>query len=399
MRRSLATLKLMIVEQSTHELQKMFGRRTYAVKISHGLGLADPLAEQSYKSGDRSYGCLDVVRDGKQESLTLLHDSFGLVLGFYYALMVAPLATNIAQRINYQHNGSTNGEQCQHSNLHHSSASGSHVGIDSTLHGVVLIALNVLKHLSGTPRQLYADKLERTGTVVDSILPASVGTLYLMMDVGKSLSHRICYVDALSHGSGVGASALHRSGYSVGTLSTKGITQSAEESASGTDYIVNRFAVAGVGNLVGMNHYRVASALQVVHLAGIDSIARSVGKYVEHHHGIVALGSKKVGKRVHAHRLDRIGHKLLQLHCLALRLRERSREALPLPRVAHHDRTLSIGSIKHAVNKAVDNVASLHKSLRSIVEISQRTRTVVHHLRCKHEHNGKNGIAGDYLQT
>ena len=215
MRRSLATLKLMIVEQSTHELQKMFGRRTYAVKISHGLGLVDPLAEQSYKSGDRSYWRLDVVRDGKQESLALLHDSFSLVLGFYYALMVAPLATNIAQRINYQHNGSTNGEQCQHSNLHHRSMSGSHIGIDSTLHGVVLIALNVLKHLSGTPRQLYADELERTRAVVDSILPASVGTLYLMMDVGKSLSNRVGYVDALSHGSGVGASALHRSGYSV----------------------------------------------------------------------------------------------------------------------------------------------------------------------------------------
>ena len=148
-----------------------------------------------------------------------------------------------------------------------------------------------------------------------------------------------------------------------------------------------------------MNHHRVASALQVVYLTRIYGIARSVGKYVQHHHGIVALGSKEAGKRVHAHRLDRIGHKLLQLHSLMLRLGKRRREALPLPRVAHHDRTLGIGSIKHAVNKAVDNVASLHKSLRSIVEISQRTRAVVNHLCCKHEHYGKNGIAGDYLQT
>ena len=129
--------------------------------------------------------------------------------------MVASLATNIAQRVHYQHNSSTNGEQCQHGNLHHRGASRLHIGIDGTLHGVVLIALNVLKHLSGTPRQLYADKLERTGAVVDSILPASVGTLYLMMNVGKSLSHRVGNVDALSHGSRVGASALHRSGYRV----------------------------------------------------------------------------------------------------------------------------------------------------------------------------------------
>ena len=153
--------------------------------------------------------------DGKQESLALLHEPFGLVLGFYYALMVASLATNIAQRIDYQHNGCTNGEQCQHGYLHHRGASRLHIGIDGTLHGVVLIALNVLKHLSSTPRQLYADKLERTRAVVDSILPASVGTLYLMMDVSKSLSHRVGNVDALSHGSGVGASALHRSGYRV----------------------------------------------------------------------------------------------------------------------------------------------------------------------------------------
>ena len=148
-----------------------------------------------------------------------------------------------------------------------------------------------------------------------------------------------------------------------------------------------------------MNHHRVASALQVVHLACIHGVARSVGKNVEHHHGIVALGTHKVGKRVHAQCLHRVSHELLQLHSLVLRLSYRRGEAVPLPCVAHHHRAFGVGSVEHAVYKTVYDVASLHESLRSSIESRQRARTVVHHLRCEHEHNGKNGIAGDYLQT
>ena len=339
------------------------------------------------------------MRYGEQQSLSLLHDSFGLVLCGNDALVVAALSAYVAQRVHNQHYGNANGKQSQSRYLHHRSLACSHVGIDGTLHGIVFVRLYVLKHLPRAPCQLNAYELERACAVANGILSARVSPFYLVMYVGESLSHRVGNVDALRHGSRVGASALHCRGYGVRALSAEGVAQSAEESASGAHDVVHRLAVAGTGYLVRMNHHRVASALQVVHLACIHGIARSVGKDVEHHHGVVALGTHEIGERVHTQCLHRVSHKLLELHSLALRLGYRRGEAVPLPCVAHHHRAFGVGSVEHAVYKTVYDVASLHESLRSSIESRQRARTVVHHLRCEHEHNGKNGIAGDYLQT
>ena len=114
----LSALQLMIVEQRRHQLQQMISRARYALQVAHSLRTVYILAEQVDETGNRRSRCLYVVRDGEQQSFSLLHDALRLRLRFKNALTVAALALYVSEDVHHENRRRENRQQSQHRNSH-----------------------------------------------------------------------------------------------------------------------------------------------------------------------------------------------------------------------------------------------------------------------------------------
>ena len=285
----LSALQLMIVEQRRHQLQQMISRARYALQVAHSLRTVYILAEQVDETGNRRRRRLYVVRDGEQQSLSLLHDALRLRLRFKNALTVAALALYVSEDVHHENRRRENRQQSQHRNSHDHGTSRTDSLAHNTLQGVVLVALYVLQQLPCALRQLNAHQLQTVVSRTDDVLLAVVGALLLAMNLGKRISHRVGDVQSVMDG--VGRRLMRQSGsaYGVGALLAEGVAQASEEAAFRLHHLVNRLVLFVALLRLWTNHYRVASAVQRLHLIVVIDVAAVVFQYVHHEQRVLAF--------------------------------------------------------------------------------------------------------------
>ena len=229
------------------------------------------------------------MRDGEQQSLSLLHDALRLRLRFKNALTVAALALYVSEDVHHENRRRENRQQSQHSNSHDHGTSRTDSLAHNTLQGVVLVALYVLQQLPCALRQLNAHQLQTVVSRTDDALLAVVGALLLAMNLGKRVSHRVGDVQSVMDG--VGRRLMRQSGsaYGVGALLAEGVAQASEEAAFRLHHLVHRLVLFVALLRLRTNHYRVASAVQRLHLIVVIDVAAVVFQYVHHEQRVLAF--------------------------------------------------------------------------------------------------------------
>ena len=219
--------------------------------------------DEARDGGGRS---LDVVGDGEEEMLTLLHDAAYLLVGILQVLSVDALLLGISPDVPKQDDGGDDGDNGQQTYLPQKVLASFHRLVDGLLHGVTFPLVNLVELLGGAQGQLGIYHLQVFHLLGYGLRVVLGGGLFLSVDLFEDVGYVLRHVHRCGDGVDDGVVAVSLDAERLCVFLLEGIGEAAKESLACLHYLHCR--VLGFVGLLGfgMNHDGVLAIVEAIHL-------------------------------------------------------------------------------------------------------------------------------------
>ena len=154
----------------------------------------------------------------------------------------------------------------------------------------MLIILYVFEQLSRAPCQQDAHPLQLTIPSGDSLLLPSRLPLLLLLYFSQGVSHGVSDVHPVVHRVGSSPFLHPCHPHRIGMLSAESVAEPSEESLFRLHYFIHRLPLVVLFRRSRMNHHRVTSAVQCLHLVAVENVAAVLSQFRHHEHRVLAFG-------------------------------------------------------------------------------------------------------------
>ena len=256
----------MIIEQGGHEMRKMSGRVLDVLETFDTLRIADVGFHQIDEARDRGSWRLDVVGDGKEQALTLVHDTLDFLVGSLQVFPVDAFLSSIAPDKQDHDNDGKEGNDAQQFHLPQQMLSCLHRFLDGFLHIVFLTLVYIAQMFGGAQGEFGAHHLQLFHLLADALLVVLCSHFLLLVYLVEDGRHVFRHVYWGGNGIDDSPVAVLFYAQGLGVLLLEGIGESAEESSSGLQYLYRcLFRLVGLRRL-GVNQNGILSRIQILHL-------------------------------------------------------------------------------------------------------------------------------------
>ena len=244
----------------------MSGRVLDVLETFDTLGIADVGFHQIDEARDRGSWRLDIVGDGEEQALALVHDTLDFLIGSLQVFPVDTLLSGIAPDKPDHDDDGKEGYDGEQFHLPQQMLSCFHRLLDGFLHVVFFTLVYIAQMFGGAQGEFGVHHLQVFHLLVDALLVVLCSHFLLfvyLVEDGRHVFRHVYWGGNRIDDSPV-AVLFYAQG--LGVLLLEGIGKSAEESLSGLQYLYRSFFRFVGLRCLGVNQYGILSRIQILHL-------------------------------------------------------------------------------------------------------------------------------------